>query len=133
MPNPAADGPLPADFFDSLLGAMILALLMALLLAGLWAAVTASGFRYLRRAGLTRRWRTAWACAVIAAAALGVAFIGVFLDPVPLFGQMVLGHPSWGLLAFSTAFLIVGAVMVAVIVAAARETRRQAVEGQRAM
>ena len=119
-PNPATDGPLPADFFDSLLGAMILALLMTLLLAGLWAAATATGFGYLRSAGLTGRWRTAWACAVTAAAALGAAFIGVFLDPVPLFGQMVLGHPIWGLLAFSAAFLIVCAVMVAIIAAAAR-------------
>ena len=64
--------------------------------------------------GLSGRQRTAWVWTVTAAAALIVALIGVFLDPVPLFGQIVLGHPNWGLLAFSAAFLIIGAAMVAI-------------------
>lgn len=64
--------------------------------------------------------------AVIAAAMANVAFIGVFLDPVPLFGQMVFGHPSWGLLAFSAAFLAAGAIIVAIILAAHGRTRQQA-------
>src|SRR5689334_12116387 len=81
--NPQLDGPMPADFFDTLIGVVMLAFLMAVLLATLWAAATATGFRYLRNAGMTRRWRTAWTCAVIAAATVGVAFIGVFLDPGP--------------------------------------------------
>jgi hypothetical protein len=124
----------PDDFYDSVLGVLFLAVLMAVALAGLHAATIASGFAYLRGTGLNGRWRTAWACAVSAAAAVGVAFIGVFWDPGPLFGQMaggqqvVVGHPSWGLLAFSAAFLIAGAVMVAIITAAAREARRQAME-----
>jgi len=132
--NPLTDGPVPDDFYDSVLGVLFLAVLMAVALAGLWVATIASGFAYLRGTGLYGRWRTAWACSVVAATAVGVAFIGVFWDPVPLFGQMVhgqqtvLGHPSWGLLAFSAAFLIAGAVMVAIITAAAREAQQQAME-----
>ncbi len=137
--SPATDGPMPADVFDSVLGVLFLAFVMAVALAGLWAATMAGGFGYLRGAGLDRRWRTGWAFAVTASAAVGVAFIGVFLDPVPLFGKMVdgqqvvLGHPSWGLLAFTAAFLVAGAVMVAIIMAAAREARRQAVEARPAV
>jgi hypothetical protein len=127
--NPATDGPLPVDFLDSMLGSLGLAFLILVVLAALWAGANASGFAYLRGAGLNGRWRNAWACAVIAAAAVCVVFIGVFFDPVPLFGeivhgqQMLVGHPIWGLLAFSAAFLIAGVVMAAVIIAAAREAR----------
>ena len=55
-----------------------------------------------------------------AAAAVSVAFLCVSMDPVPLFGQVVVGHPDWGLQAFSAAFLAVGAIMVAIIIAAER-------------
>ena len=58
-----------------------------------------------------------------AAAALCVAFISVFVDPWP-FGPVVLGHPSWGVLAFPAAFLILGASMGAIIVGAGREPDR---------
>jgi hypothetical protein len=125
--NPLTDGPVPDDFHDSVLGVLFLAVLMAVALAGLQVATIASGFAYLRGTGLSGRWRTAWACAVIAAAAVGVAFIGVFWQ-MRHGQQTVLGHPSWGLLAFSAAFLIAGAVMVAIITAAARQARRQAME-----
>ena len=124
--NPATDGPLPSDFFDSELGALVAAFLMAVPLVGLLAALAASGIGYLHAAPLTGRCRTGWVCAVIAAALVDVAFIAVFLDPVPLFGQIVLGQANWGLLGFSAAFVVVGAAMVAVITAAAREARRQA-------
>ena len=116
---------MPADFFDSVLGTLVLVFLMGMLLAGLWLAVMICGFMYLRLAGLTGRWRAAWAGAVAAAAAVSVAFLGVFWDPVPLFGQVVIGHPDWGLLAFSAAFLAVGATMVAIIIAAERQARPQ--------
>ena len=125
MPNPATGGPLGPD---SNLAVLIQAFLMSLPLAALWVVAAASGFGYLHSAPLARRWRAAWACTVTAAAAVGVAFIAVFWDPVPLFGQMVLGHPSWGLLAFSAAFMLVGTSMVAVITATARRARRQAAE-----
>lgn len=118
--NPVTDGPMPADFFDSELGALVLVFLMGMLLAGLWLAVMICGFLYLRLAGLTARWRKAWISAVAAAAAVSVAFLCVSGDPVPLFGQ-VIGHPDWGLLVFSAAFLAVGAIMVAIIIAAERE------------
>ena len=49
------DAPIPGDFFDSVLGVMFLAVLMAALLAALGAVAAASGFGYLRRAGLTGR------------------------------------------------------------------------------
>jgi hypothetical protein len=114
---------MPADFFDSELGALVLVFLMAMLLAGLWLAVVIYGFSYLRLAGLAGRWRTAWAGAVAAAAAASVAFLCVFWDPAPLFGQVVIGHRDWGLLAFSAAFLAAGAIMVAIIIAADREVR----------
>jgi hypothetical protein len=105
--NPRADGPIPADFNDSELGTLILAALMAVVLACLWAWATATGFGYLRSARLPGRWRTAWTCAVAAAAAVSEAFLGVFVDPLPLLGQMehgwqqVYGHPNWGLLVLS--------------------------------
>jgi hypothetical protein len=114
---------MPADFFDSELGALMLVFLMGMVLAGLWLAVMIYGFSYLRLAGLTGRWRTAWAGAVAAAAAVSVAFLCVFGDPVPLFGQVVIGRPDWGLLAFSAAFLAGGAIMVAIINAAERQAR----------
>lgn len=123
--NPATDGPIPPY---SQLDALIQAFQMSVPLAGLWAAAAVSGFCYLHSARLSRWWRAAWAYAVTAAAAAGVAFIAVFWDPVPLFGQMVLGHPSWGLLAFSAAFMLIGTSMVAVITAMARQARRQAPE-----
>ena len=121
--SPATDGPIPPY---SNLDALIQAFLMAVPLAGLWAALTATGTGYMRSARLTGRWPSAWVCAVIAGAAAAVAFIAVFWDPVPLFGQMVLGHPSWGLLAFSAAFMLVGTSMVAVITDTGRQARRQA-------
>jgi len=45
-----------------------------------------------------------------------VAFLCAFWDPAPLFGQVVIGHPDWGLLAFSAVFLAVGATLVAIII-----------------
>lgn len=122
--NPVTDPVIP-PFQESLLYALIVAVFMASLLGGLWVAVTVSGIGYLRSARLTGRWWIAWACAVSAAAAASLVFLAVYWDPVPLFGQMVLGHPSWGLLAFSAAFLLAGVAMAAVIIAAAREARRQ--------
>jgi hypothetical protein len=120
--NPVTDGPMPADFYDSVLGTLVLVFLMGMLLAGLWLAVMICGFMYLRLAGLTGRWRKAWVSAVAAAAAVSVAFLWAFMDPVPpLFGQVVIGHPDWGLLAFSAAFLAVGAVMAAIIIGAERQ------------
>jgi hypothetical protein len=128
--NPATYGPIPADIFDSELGTLFLAFVMAVALAGLWAGTTATGFAYLRGTGVGGRWRTVWACTVIAAVAVGAAFIGVFVDPVPMFGQtvagqqVVVGHPNWGLLAFSVGFLIIGAVMATIITAAGRNAGR---------
>ena len=120
--NPGTDGPISPY---SNLDALIQAFLMAVPLAGLWAGAAVSGFGYLHSARLARRWRAAWACAITSAAAAGVAFIAVFWDPVPLFGQIVLGHPSWGLLAFSAAFLAAGTIMVAIIIAAERQAPPQ--------
>lgn len=125
--NPATDGPIPPPG-DSMLDVTIQAVSMAVLLAGLWTAAAASGSSYLRSAQPTRRWLVAWEWPVAAAAAAGVLFIAVYWDPVPLFGQMMLGHPSWGLLAFPAAFLLAGTTMVAIITATARQARRQAGE-----
>lgn len=123
--NPVTD-PIIPPFQDSQLYALIVTVFMASLLGGLWVAVTVSGIGYLRSTRLTGRWWIAWACAATAAAAASLAFLAVYWDPVPLFGQMVLRHPSWGLLGFSVAFLLAGAAVAAVIIAAAREARRQA-------
>lgn len=126
--NPATDGPMPDDIFDSGVGVMILAFVMAVPLAGLWVAATACGFDYLRGAALTRRFVN-WACALAAAAVVSVAFLYVFLfPPALLFGKTIYPHPSWGLLGFSALFLITGVVLVAVIMVAAREAIRQAAE-----
>lgn len=108
---------------------MFLAFVMAVPLAGLWVAATACGFDYLRGAARARRWFVNWACAVAAAAVVSVAFLYVFLfPPALLFGKTIYAHPSWGLLGFSALFLIAGVVMVAIVMAAAREARRQAAE-----
>ena len=138
--NPRTYGPMPSDFFDSELGALILAVMMAVILAGLRGPATACGSWYLRSAGLAGRWRTAWACAATAAAAVSVAFLGAFLDPLAPFGQIehgwrqIYGHPAWGLLALSGSFLIAGTAMITVMIAARppgagttrQETLRQA-------
>ncbi len=121
--NPITDGPVPDDIFQSVLGVLVLLFLMGMLLAGLWLAVSACGLFYLRLAGMTGRWRKAWAGAMAAAGAVSAAFLCVFMDPVPLFGQEVIGHPDWGLLGFSAGFLAVGAIMVAILIAAERSRR----------
>jgi hypothetical protein len=122
--NPATDGPMPDDIFDSELGAFFLALVMSVPLTALWLSAAASGFGYLRSTEFAGRQRTAWACTLVVAAVLGIAFIRVFLyPPAALFGPIAVGHANWILLAFSAAFLIVGVAMITVIETASRDLR----------
>jgi hypothetical protein len=97
------------------------AFVMAVPLGLVLVAATAFGMGYLTSAMLDRRWRAAWACAVSAAAVVEVTFVAFFVVPIPPFGQLVAWHASWGMLAFSAAFVAAGIAMVAVITSAARQ------------
>jgi YVTN family beta-propeller protein len=116
--NPSTDGLLPSD---SLLVVLAQAVLMAVPLTVFLVAAAAGGAGYLRKARPAGPWKTAWACAVSAAFVVEVTFIAVFIDPAPLFGQLVLGRANWGLLALSAAFAAAGAALVVIITSAARE------------
>lgn len=120
--NPLTDGPLPATNPGFGFDVLFQAFYMAVPLGCVLLVAAAIGMAYLRSAMLARR-RIAWACAVSAAAAVEVTFIAIFIDPVPLFGQMVYGRANWGLLGFSAAFVAAGAAMTMVITAAARDAR----------
>lgn len=119
------DGPIGADSnLDFWLGAVLMAVPLAVLLAAL--AVRASG--YLKRVQATGRTRTAWTSAVSAAGCVEIAFLGTFAAPVPLFG-MKLGQVNWGPVVLSAIFVMIGVAMIAVIMVAARGTKRR-VPGQ---
>jgi hypothetical protein len=120
------DGPLgPDDGFSFLLGAG----LMAMPLAGLLAVLAALASEYLRRVEATVRIRATWACAVIAAIGIDLAFLGTFAISVPSFG-MRLGRVNWGLEVFSAIFVMIGLAMMGVIAAAARLTPSQSAPSQ---
>jgi hypothetical protein len=115
----------PSDIYDSVLGALFLVVVMGIVLTSLWLGALISGAIYMRGTQPTRTLRRAWACAVASAAVVSIGFLGVFLDPVPLFGEVVIGHADWGLLGFSAAFLATGCAMAAII----RSIRANALAG----
>jgi len=119
--NPATDGVVPDDFFDSELGAMVAEIAVAVPLAVLWLALSACGFGFLRRSSAGARWLSTWARATAAAAMTIVLFLAVFWNPAPLSGPgEVFARPTWSLLGFTAAFLVLGAGMVTIITFAAR-------------
>jgi hypothetical protein len=113
------DGPIGADSnLDFWLGAA----LMAVPLGGTLAALAACASGYLNRVRATRRTRTAWTGAMIAAVCVDIAFLATFAAPVPLFG-MKPGQVNVGLVVLSAIFVMIGVAMMAVITLLGRGSR----------
>jgi hypothetical protein len=101
---------------------------MAAPLAALTVASAVTGSEYLSSVRSAGRAGAAWVSAVIAAVTAEVVFISVFVAPVALLG-MAPGRVNWGLLTLPASFAAVGGAMDAIIIAAARSTRRLAAAG----
>jgi hypothetical protein len=114
------DGPIVAD---ASLSFWVGGAAMAVPLAALTVALAVTGSEYLSRVRSAGRAGAAWLSAVTAAITAELVFIGVFVAPGAPFG-MAPGRVNWGLLALSASFAAAGAVLVTIIVAAARTARR---------
>ena len=117
--NPANGGPLPATLWFPVL---ILAGLFSLASSPVLLSITViTGLTYLRRVMFTGwAWRVAWAVAAVLAIAIEILFLRAVVMALWFAPASGSSGPDWGSAMLSAGFVAVGAVIIAVVIIAAR-------------